>query len=490
MLGQYTKLTQQQKLSPRQIQLMQLVQLPLTSLEERIKEELEVNPALEEDYPSESDDYLPNTSEAETASHEEETDFDDYFQSYIDDDPGSYQQNSEEEQYRPEAAQTTSFHDFLAQQLQALNFKDEVEQTIAEQLIGNIDEDGYLSRKLLAIVDDLLLRYDIDVQPAAIEAVLLRIQQLDPPGIGARDLQECLLIQLNRKIEEEDFQNDAQLADLVLARQIIAEQYEAFSKKHFDKIIDRLAADEDEIRDALGEVLRLNPKPASGFSGRYGSTNNPSILPDFLVFIQGEELELQLNRRQSAPLRVSPKYQAILNNMSRQAAPKKTDQEALLFIKDKIASAQWFIEAIQQRRDTLEAVMTVILTYQRDYFLTGDEKKLRPMILKDIATPLSLDISTISRVVNSKYVQTPYGTFLLKKFFSEGMRNEEGEEISTTEVKKVLAEILESEDKQHPLNDSALQTALQEQGYHVARRTVAKYREQLNYPVARLRKEM
>lgn len=487
MQGQYTKLAQQQKLSPRQIQLMQLVQLPLTALEERIKEELEANPALEEDYSKTAED--DNSLEKEVEKQDEELDFEDYFQSYIEDDPASYNQNNSEEQYRPEATQQTSFLDYLEEQLQALSIRDERSQLIAEQLIGNINDDGYLGRKLSAIEDDLLLRYEMEVGQKQIETVLQSIQQLDPPGVGARDLQECLLLQLDRKIEDEDFQNDAQLADLVLAKQIISEQYEAFSKKHFDKIIERLAADEDEIRDALGEILRLNPKPASGFSGRSNTERSQPILPDFIVFNQGDELELQLPKRRRAALRVSQQYEALLAAYQQKKKDQKT-AETLLFIKDKMEAAQWFIAAIQQRRDTLEGVMSVIMTYQRDYFLSGDEKKLRPMILKDIAGPLSLDISTISRVVSSKYVQTPYGTFSLKKFFSEGMLNEEGEEVSTTEIKTVLAEIIQAEDKKRPLNDTELQTALEAQGYPIARRTVAKYREQLNYPVARLRKEL
>ncbi len=486
MQGQYTKLAQQQKLSPRQIQLMQLVQLPLTALEERIKEELEANPALEEDY---DDKEAEDNQEKENTPEEEAPDFEDYFQSYLEDDPSSYNQNNEEEKYRPEAAQQASFLEHLEQQLPSLPLPDEQSLIIAEQLIGNINDDGYLGRKITAIADDLLLRYELDIQPAQIEAVQQLIQQLDPPGVGARDLRECLLLQLERKIEEEDFQNDAQLADLVLARQIITEQYEAFSKKHFDKIIDRLAADEDEIRDAVGEILRLNPKPASGFAGRSNNERSQALQPDFIVFIQGETLELQLPKRRRAALRVSRQYEDMLA-LYQQKKKDPKNNETLQFIKEKIEAAQWFMEAIQQRRDTLEGVMSVIMTYQRDYFLTGDEKKLRPMILKDIAEPLSLDISTISRVVNSKYVQTPYGTFSLKKFFSEGMLNEEGEEVSTTEIKTVLAEIIQAEDKKRPLNDTELQTALEAQGYPIARRTVAKYREQLNYPVARLRKEL
>lgn len=490
MLGQYTKLSQQQKLSPRQIQLMQLVQLPLTALEERIKEELEANPALEEREASDRNAELDRREERQEAEPKDDYDYQEYFQSYIDDDPGSYQQGlrNEDEVYRPEAVQQQSFYEFLETQLRALDLSSDRERIIADQIIGNLDDDGYLSRKVSAISDDLLLRNDMDVERREILATLTRIQQLDPPGVAARDLKECLFIQLNRKIEEEDYQNDAQLADLFLARRIIDEQFEAFSKKHYQKLIDRLGVDEDEIRDGLQEILKLNPKPASGFVSRGGDGNARVVVPDFLVFSNGEELELELNQRKRPRLRVSKQYERMLREYSEEKDRKKKD--TVQFIKDKLDAAQWFIDAIKQRQNTLEGVMTVILNYQKAFFLSGDEKKLRPMILKDIAEPLGLDISTISRVVNSKFVQTEYGTFSLKHFFSEGMTNDEGEEVSTIEIKNVLREIVSAEDKRKPLNDSKLQRLLEEKGYPIARRTVAKYREQLGLPVARLRKEL
>lgn len=496
MLGQFTKLSQQQKLSPRQIQLMQLVQLPLTALEERIKEELEANPALEESDSGRIEEEEYNTAEPrekETEDNDDRYDFEEYVQAYIDDDPGSYQQRQgeDEEAYRPEAVQQQSFFEYLEQQLSSFNFADERERSIARHVIGSLDDDGYLARKISAISDDLLLYHDLDVRNSEIETVLKRIQELDPVGIGARDLQECLLIQLQRKIDDEDFQNDAQLADLILAHRIIDEYFEEFSKKHYDKIVDRMEADEDEVRDALKEILRLNPKPASGFSSRDGSDRAQVIVPDFFVFNNDGQLELQLNQRRRPALQVSVQYEKMLAEYKRkkEANTKRVDP-AVQFIREKIDAAQWFIDAIQQRENTLLGVMTVLLEYQKDFFLTGDEKRLRPMILKDIAEPLELDISTISRVVNSKYVQTEYGTLLLKFFFSEGMTNEDGEEISTKEVKNTLREIIEAENKRKPLNDTKLQDLLKEKGYAIARRTVAKYREQLGMPVARLRKEL
>lgn len=486
MLGQFTKISQQHTLSPRQIQLMQLIQLPLTALEERIEQELEANPALEEgnERPQDDDYQQPE------AEREDPYEFDEYLQGYIEDDPGSYQNRlaGEEEPYRPEAVQQQSFYEFIERQLQSLDLRNDRQRLMAEQIVGSLDDDGYLSRKLGAIADDILVYQEQEVSRDELRAMLKRIQELDPPGVGARDLRECLYIQLNRKIEEEDYQDDAQLADLYLARKIIDKQFEAFSKKHYDKLIERFAADEDEIRDALSEILRLNPKPASGFSPRGG---NPSqtVIPDFIITNNDGELELTLTRRRRPPLRVSRRYERLLEEYQLAGKAGKS-QDAIAFIKDKLDAARWFIDAIQQRQRTLEGVIREIMRLQHDFFLTGDEKRLRPMILKDIADPLGLDISTISRVVNSKYVQTEYGTYLLKKFFSEGMTNEEGEEVSTIRIKKVLREIVAAEDKRKPLNDSKLQAALKEKGYPIARRTVAKYREQLGLPVARLRKEL
>ena len=373
MLGQFTKLSQQQKLSPRQIQLMQLVQLPLTALEERIKEELEANPALEEEEATRNEEPREFETSTDGTESEERFEFDEYLQGYVEDDPITYPngQAVDEEQYRPEAVQQQSFFEFLERQLPSLDLQSGKEQVIAEQLIGSLDDDGYLSRKISAIVDDLLLRSDIEVRRAEIEEVLQRIQRLDPPGVGARDLQECLSLQLNRKIEEEDYRNGAQLADLILAGRIIEEHFDAFSKKHYEKLIDQLGADEDEVRDALNEILRLNPKPASGFAAK--GENAQIVIPDFLVFNNGGSLELQLNQRRQPNLRISSHYERMLDNYSQNGtAGQKRD--TVQFIKDKIEAAEWFITAIRQRRDTLIGVMTVIINFQREFFLTGDEK--------------------------------------------------------------------------------------------------------------------
>ncbi|NJO86990.1 MAG: RNA polymerase factor sigma-54, partial [Lewinella sp.] len=465
------------------------------------------NPALEESEissPAEESDFSAEAVDNTEAS--ESFEFDEYLQSYIDDDPSAYQQNTGDntESYRPEAIQQPSFHEFLDQQLQSLNLSNERQTTIALQIIGSLTDDGYLGRKPSAICDDLLLYHDLDVSPTEVLKLLTRIQTFDPPGIAAQDLQECLLLQLDRKIAEGDYQNDAQLADFILGRRIIAEHFELFSKKHYQKLLAQLEADEDEIRDALHEILRLNPKPASGFAPRnLGLAQDPGnaqiVIPDFVLLNNnredGNSFELQLNQRRSPALRISHQYEKMLADYSSTPTNSTAPQSALRretsqFIRDKIDAAQWFIDAIEQRRHTLLGVMSVILEYQRDFFLTGDQKRLRPMILKDIAEPLSLDISTISRVVNSKYVQTEYGTYLLKFFFSEGMLNDEGEEVSTKEIKNVLSEIIEAENKRKPLSDEQLQQSLSKQGYSIARRTVAKYREQLGLPVARLRKEM
>lgn len=491
MLGQFTKLSQQQKLSPRQIQFMQLVQLPHTAMEERIKEELEANPALEEeDLNANSEETLADRI-TEGEEQEDRYEFDEYLQGYIDDDPASYQERrqQDEESYRPEAVQQQSFFEFLEQQLRSLNLASERERVIARQVIGSLDDDGYLARKIPAICDDLLLRNDLDVTKSEVIEIIERIQKLDPPGVGARDLRECLLLQIDRKIGDEDYRDGAQLADLVLGRRIIDEYFEAFSRKHYDKLISRLAGvDEDEIRDALQAILKLNPKPASGFTSRGTSGRAQVVVPDFLVTNDGNRLDLQLNQRNRPPLRVSRQYEKML--AAYQNKGDGTKGETVQFIKEKIDAANWFIDSIQQRRNTLLGVMTAILSFQEDFFLTGDERRLKPMILKDIADPLSLDISTVSRVVNSKYVQTEYGTFLLKRFFSEGMTQDDGQEVSTTVIKNVLRSIIEKEDKRKPLNDSKLQKALAAEGYSIARRTVAKYREQLGLPVASLRKEL
>ncbi|MEM6397993.1 MAG: RNA polymerase factor sigma-54 [Bacteroidota bacterium] len=495
MLGQTTKLAQQQKLSPRQIQLMNLVQLSVTELEQRLKEELESNPALEEVSPAD----LDRNERDDDYNNDDERNYelDEYLESYIEDDPSSYNQSSERSEpdvARALAVEERSFFEYLEEQLANLDFRSEAERTLAEQIVGSIGEDGYLRRRIDAIADDLLLYHDLDVTKAQVLSMLERIQAFDPPGVGARDLRECLLIQIDQKLDREEGYSTARIADLTLAQRILDKHFDAFSKKHYDKLMLALNADEDELRDAMAEILRLNPKPASAYTTPSGAGTSQTVIPDFIINKNEDQLELRLTARNAPQLKLNDQYQSMLAQLrrDRKEAMKasKADREATKFIQQKTDSARWFIDALQQRFQTLYSVMHQILRYQESFFLSGDEKQLRPMILKDIAGPTGLDISTVSRVANSKYVQTPYGTFALKKFFSEGMTRSDGEEISTIEIKKVLAEIVAAEDKRKPLSDGKLQKALEEKGYPIARRTVAKYREQLNLPVARLRKEL
>jgi RNA polymerase sigma-54 factor len=495
MLGQTLKQSQLQKLSPRQIQLMQLMQLPLYELEQRIKEELERNPTLEE-APPEAPDRDAQEPEAE---HDDPFEMEELFQQYIDDDPTNYQQTAgaSDEPYDAPGSYTAdenTFFEYLEGQLANLEFDSPLDRTIALQIIGNLDDDGYLQRLPTAIADDLLINYDIEVSTTRIKEVLRTVQSLDPPGLAARNLRECLLLQLNRKVDDGEELDDHTFADLILAQTVVRDHFELFSKKHYDKLKEKLEVDEDELRDALGEILKLNPKPASGLTGRAGGRAARVVVPDFLVTVQDGELKLSLTARNAPDLKINDYYQRQLADYRRRQKESgkltTAQKQAAGFIRKNIDSAGWFIEAIQQRQQTLYSVMWAIVRYQEQFFRTGDIKTLRPMILKDIAGPTELDISTVSRVVNSKFVQTDFGTFSLREFFSEGMTNEQGEEVSTTQVKKVLGEIIAAEDKRKPLNDSKLQRALKDAGYEIARRTVAKYREQLGLPVARLRKEL
>lgn len=484
-----------QKLSPQQIQLMKLLQVPTVSLEQRIKEELEINPALEEG--GGESEVLPNETQPTEERSSEEFEFDDYLRDYMDDDPTSYKQRTnnygadEEERTIPVAVENT-FSEHLEQQLRMVDLESEEEMAIAQQIIGSIDDDGYLRRDTSSIRDDLMFSQNIFVQESEIEQVLSKIQQFDPPGIAARDLQECLLIQLRQKLEREDF--DWQNKEAIeLAIKILVSNFEEFSRKHFAKLEQKLNITEEELKEAMDEILKLNPKPASGFSGGSSSRNAQYVVPDFIIINRDNELELTLNSRNAPSLHVNDHYQEMLKAFRRNSRGRqKTQQEkeTIVFIKQKIDSAKWFIDAIRQRQQTMYTTMYAILQYQYDYFLTGDQKKLRPMILKDIADITGLDISTISRVVNSKYVQTEFGTKLLKDFFSESLQTEEGDEVSTLEVKKILQEEIGKENKRKPLSDEKLMQVLKDKGYNIARRTVAKYREQLNIPVARLRKEL
>jgi RNA polymerase sigma-54 factor len=483
-----------QKLSPQQIQLMKLLQVPTVALEQRIKEELEINPALEEgaerdeDSPEEvaPDDPFGGENDGDEEAHAEQNREDFNLDAYIDDDEtpayklvaNNYSPDDERKEIPFAGGQ--GFQEQLLSQLGLRNLN-EHEYQIAEYLIGNIDEDGYLRRDMLSIEDDLAFSMNIQTNQEELLRLLKEVQELDPPGIGARDLQECLLIQLRRK--------EYQTVELKTAAWILKECMDEISKKHYDKISKKLEITDQELKDAIKEILKLNPKPGNSQSDSPKSTQH--IIPDFILNNNEGNLELQLNSRNAPDLKISRSYQEMLHHYSKTKKITGKDQkEAILFVKQKIDSAKWFIDAIKQRQQTLLLTMQAILEYQYDYFVSGDDTKLRPMILKDIAEKVMLDISTISRVANSKYIQTSFGTFLLKSFFSESLSNDAGEEVSTREVKKILEECVAVEDKKRPVTDDKLAKVLKERGYNIARRTVAKYREQLNIPVARLRKEL
>ena len=484
-----------QKLSPQQIQLMKLLQVPTANLETRIKEELEENPALEldEDKHDEASEELKDEFKENGEEDYEEMDGseDEYenidVSEYVrdgDDDVADYKLRDdnypEEDEGRQLPFKTeTSFYETLIDQLGLLKLG-EKEQIIAEQIVGSIDEDGYLRRETPAIVDDLAFRQNINATNEEVEALIQRIQQFDPPGVAARDLQECLLIQLQRQ-KEEGTQVD-------VAIKAITRYFDEFTKKHYEKIQRGLNIDDDQMRDVMQQIIRLNPKPG----GNVGEINKAEsyVVPDFFIINNSGKLELTLNSRNAPELRISEGYRDMLKEYDRGTKKDKRQKEAVLFIKQKIDAAKWFIDAIKQRQHTLLSTMNAIMEHQYNFFLTGDETELRPMILKDIAEKTGLDISTVSRVANSKFVQTEFGTYRLKFFFSESLSTDSGEEVSTREVKKILSDLIEGEDKKHPLSDERLTELLQEKGYNIARRTVAKYREQLNIPVARLRKEL
>jgi len=511
MLKQSLSQKMLQKLSPQQIQLMKLLQIPTTSLEQRIKEELEANPALEEGEErdevlelgrsGEDKDSEENSegkeveAEVEEPVREEEFELDDYLTDYIEDDPSSYKLKTnnysvdEEDKTIPIPVEKT-FHEYLEQQLGLLEFKDEREEIIAKQIVGSIDDDGYLRRAPAAIIDDLMFAQNIVAQEEEVLSRLQQIQKFDPPGICARNLRECLHLQLDIKIHKEEHSADEEEA-LLLALRIIDGHFDEFTKKHYQKLQRQLTVSDFQLKEAVEEILKLNPKPASGYSTN--SRNTHYIVPDFIIVNRDGELDLTLNTRNAPDLRINEQYKDMLksykaNTKGRRALKK--EKEAVMFIKQKIDSAKWFIDAIRQRQQTMYKTMYSIMQYQYDFFLTGDQKKLRPMILKDIADITGLDISTVSRVANRKFVQTEYGTKRLKDFFSESLQTKDGEEVSTLEVKKILTDIIEGENKRKPLSDEKLKNILQEKGYNIARRTVAKYREQLNVPVARLRKEL
>ena len=474
----------QQKLSPQQIQLMKLLQLPTVALEQRIKEEMESNPALDEG--REEEDELDNEQDDdfgrdEISDAEKEFDFDDY----IGDDTPSYKLNvnnhskDDEEKQIPLSGGAT-FQELLEAQLTLFNLDDE-DHTIATHLIGSLDESGYLRREIEAIVDDLAFTQNVITDVNHIIKILTILQHFDPPGVGARDLQECLLLQIKRKKDNSLIMRNAE--------EIITNYFDAFTKKHYNKIIDGLNISDEDLKEVLDEILKLNPKPGNSLSDSAKVVQH--VVPDFNLTVDDGEIGLTLNGRNAPELKVSRQYSEMMEGYKAQREkPSKSQKDALMFIKQKLDSAKWFIDAIKQRQHTLISTMSAIIEYQKEYFLEGDETLLKPMILKDIAEEVELDISTISRVVNSKYVQTPYGTFLLKTFFSESLSTDSGEEVSTREVKKILQDAIEEEDKKRPLTDEKLSKLLNDKGYNIARRTVAKYREQLNIPVARMRKEL
>jgi RNA polymerase sigma-54 factor len=494
-LGQSLQQKLLQKLSPQQIQLMKLLQVPTANLEERIKEELEENPALEvgedEDGNDNSDEMK---DEFETSPDEEfekdgsEEDYEDVdISEYVVDDDGEIADYKMKDDNYPEMddKQTIpikleqSFFDLVLDQLGMLDL-DERRFKIAEQIVGSLDDDGYLRRELSSIADDLAFRQNIIAEDKEIEEIIRQIQQFDPAGVGARDLQECLLLQLKRKSTEG--------IGVKLAIQVMSKYYDEFIKKHYDKIQRGLNLSDEDLKEVIHQIIKLNPKPG----GNVGEINKAEsyIVPDFYIINNNGILELTLNSRNAPDLKISEGYKDMMKEYDKGTKKDKRQKEAVLFIKQKIDSAKWFIEMIQQRQQTLISTMGAIMRHQEEFFLTGDVTNMRPMILKDIAEKTGLDISTVSRVANSKFVQTEFGTYRLKYFFSESLSTDSGEEVSTREVKEILSNMIDAEDKQKPLSDEFLTDMLNEKGYNIARRTVAKYREQLNIPVARLRKEL
>lgn len=487
-----------QKLSPQQIQLMKLLQIPTANLEQRIKEEIEANPALDEGNQQDGQQEIADQQTDEGSVEREETyELDDYLNEYMEDDPSSYKlrtnnYSTDEEETQVPIAVQQSFHEYLEQQLGLVELSGEKEEAIAQQIIGSIDEDGYLRRDPIAIVDDLMFSRNIFATEEEVSQVLTRIQQMDPPGTAARNLQECLLLQIQAKLDQENLESEDHEV-LTIAYRMIDRYFEGFSKKHYDKLQRQLSIDEETLRSAMDEILKLNPKPASGYASNVGDRAVQYVTPDFIIEHEDGELTLHLNQQNAPELHISDQFRHMLQDYGHEKARGKlsrSQKEAFRFVKQKVESARWFIDAIRQRYETMYKTMYAILQYQYDYFLTGDQKKLRPMILQDVADITGLDVSTVSRVARSKYVQTEFGTQRLKDFFSEAMQTNEGEEVSTLQVKKILSEIIAEENKRKPLSDEKLKNLLREKGYKIARRTVAKYREQLNIPKASLRKEL
>ncbi|MEK6152103.1 RNA polymerase factor sigma-54 [Flavobacteriaceae bacterium 3-367] len=485
MLKQHLQFKLSQKLSPQQIQLMKLIQLPTQAFEQRLKQELEENPALEsgKEESELAEDDFEETYDERTDSEDintEDINIDDYLS---DDEVPDYRTQTsnysadDDEKSIPYAA-GTSFNQYLLNQLNTV-YLNEQEWAIAEFLVGSVDESGYIRRPLTDIMDDLAFTQNIYTEEATIESVLKIVQELDPPGVAARSLEECLIIQLKRKEVSPPIE---------LAIAILEKSFEQFTKKHYKKLIQKHGITEDELKEAISEIEKLNPKPGGSYSGNTRMIEH--VVPDFSIRIVEGELELALNGRNAPELHVSREYSNMLEGYKNAKDRTKSQKDTVLFIKQKLDAAKWFIDAIRQRQQTLFITMNAIMQYQKEYFLSGDERKLRPMILKDIADTIDMDVSTVSRVANSKYVDTPYGTKLIKEYFSESMKNEQGEDVSTREIKKILETVIGEEIKKKPLTDDKLAAILKEKGYPIARRTVAKYREQLGIPVARLRKQI
>ena len=473
MLNQKLQLKLSQKLSPQQIQLMKLIQLTTAELEQKITNEIEENPALEkgsESLENDGNEYEQDMGEGDINVDE-----------YLSDETESYDQNyysNQEESTNFQTKESISFHQFLDNQSKNLILAD-LEKPICEFLIGSIDESGYLRREIEDIIDDLAFTQNIVADNTQVLSVLKKIQDLDPPGVGARSLQECLLIQLKRKNNEKE--------SIINSINLIENEFELFSKKKFSRITEKLNLSEEDLKLVVEEISKLNPKPGGAITSEF---SNNTIVPDFILSIEDGNFTVELNKRNSPELRLSNSYKNILEGYKNDPNKTKSQNQTVQFLKQKLDSAKWFIEAIEQRHQTLFQTINAIVNFQKEYFLTGEEKNLKPMILKDIAEIINMDISTVSRVANSKYIDTPYGIKLLKSYFSEGMKNSEGDEISTIEIKKILKEIVNKENKNKPLSDIELSDKLSKKGYKVARRTVSKYREQLDISVARLRKEL
>lgn len=485
MLKQHLQFKLSQKLSPQQIQLMKLIQLPTQAFEQRLKQELEENPALEggkeenEGVNDEFDELYGSDSEGENINTED-INIDEYLS---DDEIPDYRTKAnnysadDDEKSVPYAA-GTSFNQYLINQLNTVYLNEE-EWGIAEFLVGSVDESGYIRRPLSDITDDLAFTQNIYTDEKTIESVLKIVQQLDPPGVASRSLEECLIIQLKRK----KINPNIEKAILILEK-----SFEQFTKKHYKKLIQKHNLTEEELKNAISEIERLNPKPGGSYAGNNKIVEH--VVPDFSIKIVDGELELTLNGRNAPELHVSREYSNMLRGFKDSKEKSKSQKDTVMFIKQKLDAAKWFIDAIKQRQQTLFITMNAIMQYQKEYFLTGDERNLSPMILKNIADQIQMDVSTVSRVANSKYVDTPYGTKLIKEYFSESMKNEQGEDVSTKEIKKILETVITDELKKKPLTDDRLAAILKEKGYPIARRTVAKYREQLGIPVARLRKQI